>query len=62
MIQITVQTEQVTTLTCYYKEGGVCVGQVQGDQQAWPHQLDGQLRLVRIPPHIQDCLLPRILL
>lgn len=46
------QREQLTVLTGHYKEGGVGVGQVQGDQQAWPHELDGELQLLPLPPHI----------
>jgi len=49
-------------LACYYEEGGVCIGQVQGNQQTRPHELDGELHLLPLPPHIQNCLLPRILL
>ena len=49
-------------LTCYYKEGGVFIGKVQGDQQAWLHELDGELHLLPIPPHVQHRLLPSKLL
>ena len=45
-------------LTCNYKEGGVLVGKVQGDQQAWLHELDGELHLLPLPPYFHHRLLP----
>ena len=56
------QVSHMTRLTSNDEEGGVLVGQVQGDQQAGPHELHGDLHLLLVPPDVQHSLLPRILL
>ena len=49
-------------VTCNNEEGGVLVVQVEGHQQAGAHELHRDLHLSALPPHVQDRLLPSILL